>query len=79
MDLLHWRDPKKSGIALSAGLAFFFTIAILGYSSLGTVCLLAALHLIARLVYFSTIGVRSTLPDEWISEDEMLQPLVSWI
>ena len=70
-DLVHWRDVRLSGLAFGAGLVFFVAVGAFGWSSLGTVCLLLSLHLLARLAYYNTVGVRPEAPAEWLSEAEV--------
>ena len=42
LDLVYWRTPLHSGIALALGLCWFFAVGILGWSSLGFCCASAA-------------------------------------
>ena len=76
-DLISWKEPKTSGIAFAAGLLFFFFIGALGWSALGTTCLVLALHLAARFLYYNTVGTPPEPPKEWISEAEMQEKITT--
>ena len=71
VDILYYKDVKMSAMALGCGLAFFIAVGVLGWSSLGTACMLLSLHLITRLVYYNFVGARPTAPEEWFSEAEV--------
>lgn len=77
IDLVYYKDAKASGLTIGAGLAFFFAVGVLCWSSLGTVCMLVSLHLITRLVYYNTVGERPTAPEVWFSEAEIQEHLTS--
>ena len=74
-DIVYWRDMKRSGIVFAVGIAAFFAVGIMGWSSLGLLVMCVKLHLIARLVYFHTVGTPPKLPETWITEEEV-QPHV---
>ena len=70
-DLVYWVDPKASGAVLACGLVAFFVVGGLGWSSLGSACMLLSLMLLARLVYYSTVGTRPQTPETFFAEEEV--------
>lgn len=77
VDLCMWKDVTISGAAVAVSLLFFSVVGLLGWSSLGSACLLMSLHLIARLAYYNTVGVRPAAPAEFFSEAEVQSHLTA--
>merc|ERR1712070_453440 len=78
LDIVYWRDVQTAALLAGTGAVFFFTVGVLGWSSLGTASIAVAAHTFARLVYYNTVGVRPTPPAEWISEEEMHEKVASF-
>jgi len=77
VDLVYWKDAKSSGLALCVGLVAFYVVGVMGWSSLGTACLVLAGHLALRLAYYNLMAPRPSMPADWISEAEVQEQVAA--
>lgn len=90
LDVIYWKKPVHTALFLAIGLAYFFAVGFLGWSSLGFISAAFAVTLLVRLVFFKLLQPAlaaanvlqppppPVLPDQWLREEEVL-PYLAWM
>jgi len=82
LDVVYWKVPWLSGLIFCIGCTAFYLVGLRGWSSVGLLSLISALHLLIRFAYYNGSKLladanlmkprrKPEAPAAWIAEEEL--------